>query len=459
MLTPLDSESKLPIQCPSSTTRRSASPTSTPACGSGATASASRWSWTSASTATGPPCSARPSPSLRAVFLGDPARPDAASSSWSTWATCPRRRAPAGPRHVGLPAAVGHDRRRGGAGSTAEPRPRRHAPPGRRHGVAMAVVTDPDGVQVELVDDRRPANLERLTRPTGGRAVKVRAEVVVLGAGFGGLAVAHRLAAGGHRRRRHPRAQRRRRRHLAGQHLPRRGVRRALAPLQPLVRPQPQLVEAYAAQPEILAYVEDCYDRFDVRRKVRTGTSVVSATWRDDDGRWHLATSAATSTRPRCWSRPSACSTPRRSRRSRASTTSPGPCSTRLGGTTATTWPAGGSRWSAPAPARSRSCPPSPSAPPTSTCTSAPRRGSSRAGTSPTRDEQQRRFADDPEAAAPPPPGAARPLREHHGLRRRRPVDRGHRRRSPALPRAQGARPGPPGPPHAGPARSAASAR
>ena len=33
-------------------------------------------------------------------------------------------------------------------------------------GVAMAVVTDPDGVLVELIDSRAAANLERLTRST-----------------------------------------------------------------------------------------------------------------------------------------------------------------------------------------------------------------------------------------------------------------------------------------------------
>jgi hypothetical protein len=36
-------------------------------------------------------------------------------------------------------------------------------------GVAMAVVTDPDGVAVELIDTAGSRNLDRLTRPEGDR--------------------------------------------------------------------------------------------------------------------------------------------------------------------------------------------------------------------------------------------------------------------------------------------------
>ena len=40
--------------------------------------------------------------------------------------------------------------------------------------------------------------------------------------------------------------------------------------------PNPNWSRAYASQPEILAYIEECYDRFDVRRKVVAGTTVKS---------------------------------------------------------------------------------------------------------------------------------------------------------------------------------------
>ena len=52
--------------------------------------------------------------------------------------------------------------------------------------------------------------------------------------------------------------------------------------------PNPNWSRAYAAQPEILAYVENCYDRFDARRKVRTGVDIVAATWVDDAAAWQL---------------------------------------------------------------------------------------------------------------------------------------------------------------------------
>jgi len=50
----------------------------------------------------------------------------------------------------------------------------------------------------------------------------------------------------------------------------------------------PDWSRTYATQPEILAYIEACYDRFDVRRKVRTGVSVTSARWDDERGLWRL---------------------------------------------------------------------------------------------------------------------------------------------------------------------------
>ncbi|MGI8755414.1 MAG: flavin-containing monooxygenase [Acidimicrobiales bacterium] len=52
--------------------------------------------------------------------------------------------------------------------------------------------------------------------------------------------------------------------------------------------PNPDWSRTYASQPEILAYIEDCYERFDVARKVRTGTTVVSARWHQADRCWRI---------------------------------------------------------------------------------------------------------------------------------------------------------------------------
>ena len=45
--------------------------------------------------------------------------------------------------------------------------------------------------------------------------------------------------------------------------------------------PKADWSRSYASQAEILGYVEDCYDRFDVRRKVRPNTTIVAAAWQD----------------------------------------------------------------------------------------------------------------------------------------------------------------------------------
>lgn len=52
--------------------------------------------------------------------------------------------------------------------------------------------------------------------------------------------------------------------------------------------PNPDWSRTYASQPEILAYIEDCYGRFDVAGKVRTGTTVVSARWHQADRCWRI---------------------------------------------------------------------------------------------------------------------------------------------------------------------------
>jgi cation diffusion facilitator CzcD-associated flavoprotein CzcO len=113
-------------------------------------------------------------------------------------------------------------------------------------------------------------------------------EVAVLGAGFGGLAVAHRLAQSGiddvvllersdgvggtWRANSYP---------GAACDVPSHLYSLSFAP-------NPRWSRAFATQPEILRYVEDCYDRFDVRRKVRTGIEIISADWDDAARRWHL---------------------------------------------------------------------------------------------------------------------------------------------------------------------------
>jgi len=52
--------------------------------------------------------------------------------------------------------------------------------------------------------------------------------------------------------------------------------------------PNPWWSRTYATQPEILAYLEMCVDRFGVRSHVRTGTSIVEAHWLDDQRQWEL---------------------------------------------------------------------------------------------------------------------------------------------------------------------------
>ena len=54
--------------------------------------------------------------------------------------------------------------------------------------------------------------------------------------------------------------------------------------------------ERYAAQPEILAYLNHVADRFDLRRSFDFGTSVESMTWDDDARRWKVVTSGGSLT-------------------------------------------------------------------------------------------------------------------------------------------------------------------
>lgn len=113
-------------------------------------------------------------------------------------------------------------------------------------------------------------------------------EVAILGAGFGGLAMAHRLAGigvddvviferddgvgGTWRANSYPGAAC--------------DVPSHLYSLSFLLNPY--WSRTYATQPEILRYIEDCYDRLDVRRKVRLSTGIVAAAWQEDRGCWRL---------------------------------------------------------------------------------------------------------------------------------------------------------------------------
>ena len=114
-------------------------------------------------------------------------------------------------------------------------------------------------------------------------------KVAIVGAGFGGLALAHRLALDGLDDV-----------VLFERHQGVGGTWRAnsypgaacdvpshLYSLS--VAPNPSWSRAYATQPEILRYVENCYDQFDVRRKVRLGTEIVAANWSEADMRWRLS--------------------------------------------------------------------------------------------------------------------------------------------------------------------------
>ena len=100
-------------------------------------------------------------------------------------------------------------------------------------------------------------------------------KVAIIGSGFGGLGMAIRLDAGRHRRLRGAGAGRRRRRHLAGQLLSGLRLRRAVAPVLVLVRPEPEL------EPRLLrrrrrsgTTCADCARRYGVLPQIRFDTEV-----------------------------------------------------------------------------------------------------------------------------------------------------------------------------------------
>ena len=113
-------------------------------------------------------------------------------------------------------------------------------------------------------------------------------EVAVIGAGLGGLAVAHRLAeigvddviiferddgvGGTWRANGYP---------GAACDVPSHLYSLSFAP-------NPNWSTTYASQPEILRYIEECFDLFGIREKVRFSTSISDAKWLEDRQCWHL---------------------------------------------------------------------------------------------------------------------------------------------------------------------------
>lgn len=102
---------------------------------------------------------------LRAVFLGDPARPDAGIVELVDLGDVPGAAPDTGAASEGflllsvmtdVEAALDRLAELGLGGE-----PRRIS----SHGIAMAVVTAPDGTEVELVDTPAAANLDDLSRP------------------------------------------------------------------------------------------------------------------------------------------------------------------------------------------------------------------------------------------------------------------------------------------------------
>ena len=61
--------------------------------------------------------------------------------------------------------------------------------------------------------------------------------------------------------------------------------------------PNPAWSRTYARQPEILAYLENVADDFDLRRHLRVNTAVHTARWCADDAQWDLTTSDGTAVR------------------------------------------------------------------------------------------------------------------------------------------------------------------
>jgi cation diffusion facilitator CzcD-associated flavoprotein CzcO len=58
--------------------------------------------------------------------------------------------------------------------------------------------------------------------------------------------------------------------------------------------PNPEWTRSFSPQPEILDYLRDCAERFDVRDHIRFGCEVEQATWDEDAQRWTIETADGT---------------------------------------------------------------------------------------------------------------------------------------------------------------------
>jgi cyclohexanone monooxygenase len=118
--------------------------------------------------------------------------------------------------------------------------------------------------------------------------VTERTEVAVLGAGFGGLAMAHALAEVGIS----DLVIFERNEGVGGTWLANSYPGAACDVPSHLYSlsyaPNPDWSRTYAGQVEILAYIEDCYERFGAIDKVRTSTTIVAARWQEEDRCWRL---------------------------------------------------------------------------------------------------------------------------------------------------------------------------
>jgi cation diffusion facilitator CzcD-associated flavoprotein CzcO len=58
--------------------------------------------------------------------------------------------------------------------------------------------------------------------------------------------------------------------------------------------PNPDWSRTYSGQPEIEAYLKRCCERFGIEPHLRLGHEVTSASWSEDEGRWHVETPRGT---------------------------------------------------------------------------------------------------------------------------------------------------------------------
>ena len=150
--------------------------------------------------------------------------------------------------HDGLAAALGPARAAGtlttpegqAACEVSDPDPWQRYRVSGRSTPPFAVTTDLPPEEDERIEPDEATEATKAGQPAASDQGHVR--VAIIGTGFGGLGAAHRAAALGPPRLRHPGAGRLGRRHLAGQHLSGLRLRRALAPVLVLVRAQPGLV-------------------------------------------------------------------------------------------------------------------------------------------------------------------------------------------------------------------------